>query len=75
MRTYKSIGAIMLIVAAGTILFFNSGSMKYYTMESPYVAVIGCLCMAFGIYIGMLREPEPNVMLLGVPVKTSDKKE
>jgi hypothetical protein len=49
--------------------------MKYYTMESPYVAVIGCLAMAFGLYIGMLREPEPQVTILGIPVKTSEKKE
>jgi hypothetical protein len=75
MRTYKSVGALLLITAAGAILFFNSGTMRFYTIESPYVAVIGCLSMAFGIYIGMLREPEPNVMLLGVPVKTSEKKE
>lgn len=73
MRLYKTVGALLLITAAGAILFFNSTALKFYTIESPYVAVIGCLSMAFGIYIGMLREPEPQVTLLGVPVKPAKK--
>ena len=73
MRLYKSVGALMLVVASAAILLFNSGALKFYSLESPYVAVIGCLSMAFGIYIGMLREPEPQVTLLGVPVKTTKK--
>ena len=73
MRIYKIAGAMMLIAASAAILLFNVDSLRYYSIQSPFVAIIGALCLAFGLLIGSYQEPQLQVSLLDIPAKSVKK--